>query len=265
MMRPRTLAKYWLYNSVPGFAGRLPYFGTAVHFPKDALLLRIVCEQGIFEGDVVRRMISLAKRDTTVIDVGANLGLMSIPVLQSCSTCRMISFEPSPSSLPFLQKTANGSVHGERWTVVGKALAGEPGEMDFTVGAAKDALYEGFKSGDRISGGRVVRVPVVTLDGEWRRLGEPDVSVVKVDVEGAEGGVLAGAHALFEQCRPAILVEWFAPYLARFGTPPQLLLQVAHRFGYRIFTVPAGVPVDDERALAVQMIDCQNFLLLASP
>lgn len=263
MMTPRKLAKYWLYNSVPGFAGRFPYFGTTVHFPKNALLLYAVCDQGVFEADIVHRMVSLAKPNTTVIDVGANLGLMSIPVLQACSTCRMVSFEPSPSSLPFLQKTAAESVHHDRWTVVGKALAGESGELDFTVGSQKDALYEGFKSGDRITDGRVVKVPVTTLDAEWQRLGEPDVSLVKIDVEGAEGGVFEGSHALLQRCRPAILVEWSAPYLDRFGTPPGSLLALAAKFGYRVFTVPAGVPVEDERALAAQMIDCQNFLLLA--
>jgi hypothetical protein len=71
---PRTLAKYWFYNSMPGFRGRFPYFGTRILFPKDALLLYAVCDQGIFEADIVRRMVTLARPQSTVIDVGATWG-----------------------------------------------------------------------------------------------------------------------------------------------------------------------------------------------
>lgn len=264
MMNARKLAKYWLYNSVPGFSGRFPYFGTHVYFPKDALIFRAVCDQGIFEAEIVQRMVKLAKPNTTVFDVGANLGLMSVPVLTECPTCRVVSFEPSPSSLPFLERTRTESSYRDRWTIVGAGVAEQAGELGFSVGSPHDALYEGFRSGDRIAGARTVKVPVTTLDAEWQRLGQPEVSLIKVDVEGAEAGVFAGARQLLAACRPAILVEWYAPYLNRFGTAPAELLRIASPFNYRIFTVPAGVPVDDERALAAQMIDCQNFLLLSA-
>jgi FkbM family methyltransferase len=263
-MNARQLAKYWLYNSMPGFSGRFPYFGTPVYFPKNALLFKAVCEQGIFEPEIVQRMVTFARPETTVFDVGANLGLMSVPVLKGCRSCRVVSFEPSPSSLPFLERTHASSPYRDRWTVVKAGVADRAGELDFAVGSPNDALYEGFRSGDRIPGARVIKVPVTTLDDEWHKLDDPDVSVIKIDVEGAEAGVFAGAQRLLERCHPAILVEWFGPYLGRFATKPQELLGIAERFDYRIFTVPAGVPVDDERALAAQMVDCQNFLLLSA-
>jgi FkbM family methyltransferase len=261
---PRALAKYWFYNSMPGFRGRFPYFGTRIHFPKDALLLYAVCDQGIFEADIVRRMVTLVRPQSAVIDVGANLGLMSVPVLQACASCRVVSFEPSPSSLPYLERTAADSAYRDRWMVVGKAVGDRAGELDFVVGSPRDALYEGFRSGDRIAGGRVIKVPVTTLDEEWRTWGEPDVSLIKIDVEGGEAAVMNGATALLERRRPVIVVEWYAQYLARFETKPEELLRIAERHHYRIFTVPAGVPVDDARALQAQMIGCQNFMLLSA-
>ena len=261
-MTSRQLAKYWLYNSVPGFRGRFPYFGTTVHFPRNAVAFHAVCDQGIFEAEIVRRMVKLARPGTTVFDVGANLGLMSVPVLASSPDCRVVSFEPSPSSLPYLEQTRAGSAHRDRWTIVGSAVAEHAGRLDFTIGSARDGLYEGFRSGDRIAAAQVISVPVTTLDETWRAIGEPEVSLIKIDVEGAEAGVLAGGGALLERSRPAILIEWFGDYLDRFQTSPSELLIFAKRYQYRLFTVPGGVPIDDQPALVTQMIDCQNFLLL---
>ena len=263
-MNVRQLAKYWFYNSVPGISGRFPYFGTLVHFPKNAVVFKAVCDQGIFESDIVQRMVKLAKPGTTVFDVGANLGLMSVPVLQECRDCRVVSFEPSPNSLPYLERTRAGSAHRERWMVIGAAVADRSGELDFTIGSGTDALFEGFRPSARISGAKTIRVPVTTLDDSWRRLGDPVVSLIKIDVEGAEAGVFRGATALLDRCRPAIVVEWAAAYLERYQTQPSDLLRVAGRYHYRIFTIPGGVPVDDDRALAAQMIDCDNFLMLAA-
>lgn len=261
MLSPKRQLKYWLYTWVPGFAGRFPYYGTPVHFRPGAAIFRAICENGGFEPDIVNRIVRLARPDTTVFDVGANIGLMAIPVLRACPSCRVVSFEPSPNSLPFLERTVAGSGFADRWTVVGKGLAGRTGEMDFAVGRPQDALFEGF-SGNRNVAGRSIRVPVSTLDDEWRRLGSPDVSVIKIDVEGAEGMVLAGGRELLAGARPAVVIEWHEPYLTRMATPAGELVTVAREHRYRIFTIPAGTPVDDELQLRVQMIDCQNFLLM---
>lgn len=262
MMPLRRLAKYWLYSTVPGFAGRFPYYGTTVHFPPRAPVFRVICQHGRFEPEIIDRLIQLARPETTVFDVGANLGLMAIPVLHSCGSCRVVSFEPSPNSLSFLRQTMRGAAFGDRWTLIEKALSDSTGELGFTVGRPEDALFEGFKSGDRIDHARTIPVTVSTLDAEWQALGRPRVSAVKIDVEGAEQQVLDGAHALLTDQRPAMLLEWHETYLQRFATPPAALLDVARRYGYQIFTVPHGVPVADAGALRVQMMSCQNFLLL---
>ena len=263
-MTLRSTVKYWLHRFVPGWRARLMYFGTAVYFPPDALLLRIVCDEGIFEADIVRRMTALVRPETTVFDVGANLGLMAVPVLQACATCRVVSLEPSPNSLPCLQRTRDEGQYRDRWTIVAAAAGAQTGTADFAVGSSSDALYEGFRSGDRLAGGRTIQVPVTTLDAEWRRLGTPTVSLIKIDVEGAEAAVFEGAGDLLRRDTPAILVEWHPAYLRRFQTPPMTLLRLAESYGYELFTVPAGVRVDSGAALTTQLIDCQNFLLLSA-
>lgn len=255
----RRLVKFWAYGS----AGRFTYYDTRVYFPRWAPVFRALCEQGRFEPEIIDRLIALAAPHTTVFDVGANIGLMAIPVLRRVADCRVVSFEPSPNSVPYLRATSRESDFGDRWMVVEKALAGATGELPFCVGRPNDALFEGLRSGDRVADARMLTVPVSTIDTEWRALGSPPVSVIKIDVEGAEGQVLDGAGELLRAQRPALLIEWHEPYLRRFGTAPDQLLTIARANGYRVFTVPAGVSVDDASALQVQMMACQNFLLVA--
>jgi FkbM family methyltransferase len=258
----RAHLKYRLYNSVPGFAGRVPFYGVTLHAPRHSIALWAVCADGGFEPEVVRRLVAFTRPNTVLMDVGANAGLMAIPVLREVAGSRVVSFEPSPTSLPWLERTAKESEFRDRWTIVPKALSNAPGEADFAVGGSRDALYEGFKSHQRIGGSRSVRVAVSTLDAEWIALGQPDVSVIKIDVEGAEGLVLGGAAQVIRASRPALVIEWNAAYLQRFGTAFVDLLALARTFNYRVLTIPGAVPVDDATVLAAQAVSCDNFLLL---
>src|SRR5207302_6765911 len=97
--------KRWLYGSCPGFAGSFPYFGTNVYFPKGSLCFRAACEQGIFEAENVRLLQGICRPGSHMFDVGANLGLMALPVLRHVAGCKVVSFEPSPNTLPWLERT----------------------------------------------------------------------------------------------------------------------------------------------------------------
>src|SRR2546426_12926 len=81
--------------------GRFTYYRTRVYFPKGSTIFRWSCEQGgIYEPEVTAWLCRLAQPGKTFVDVGANIGLTSIPVLETVCHARVISFEPSPGSLP---------------------------------------------------------------------------------------------------------------------------------------------------------------------
>jgi FkbM family methyltransferase len=258
----RRLVKYWLYGSCPGFAGAFPYLGTRVHFPKGCLLFRLACERGIFEEEIVRLITALVEPDTTMFDVGANIGLMAIPALETCCSSRVVSFEPSPSSVPYLKKTIAGSAYRDRWTLRETALGAKNGELEFWVGDPANAGFEGFRSESRLTDARKIKVAVSTVDEEWEKLAKPRVSLVKIDVEGAEQGVLDGAARVLGGCHPCVITEWHAPYLRGFGTRPSYLFDLAKQFDYHLFGVSNGVSIGDLAALRVQMVYNANFVLV---
>jgi FkbM family methyltransferase len=260
--RIRSLGKKLVYGYLPGTAGAFPYYGSKVYFPRGSAVFDLICKNGIFEPEIVHLLLKLTRAETTIFDVGANLGLMALPMLQACRTCRVVSFEPSPNSLRFLRQTVEACTHRSRWSIVEKALSDVEGQSEFFLAATTNSMFDGLRSQERTGHQTSVTVPVSTLDKEWRELGRPTVSVIKIDVEGAEGLVLKGARELLKEMTPALVIEWVEDYLLRYDTPAEMILSIASEFDYRLFSVPTGVPIDDHSSLRVQMITCSNFLLV---
>jgi FkbM family methyltransferase len=260
-MRLRSNIKAFLYGKVPGFAGTFPYCGTKVYFPRGSAQFYAAVNQGIFEIDVVRILRGLARPGTTMFDVGANLGLMAIPVLASDPAISVTSFEPSPNTLPFLQRTASESTFSSRWTIVGKAAADKPGTLEFHIASPELGMYDGLRDTSRAGKMGVVKVDATTLDQQWNTQGQPDVSILKIDVEGGETGVLAGAGEMIGKCRPHIVMEWFAANLQAFQIDPAKILSIAKELNYRCYSVDSGVPIEDRTQLKILMLSADSFLL----
>jgi FkbM family methyltransferase len=260
--RARTWGKRFVYGALPGVRGSFPYFGVQVFFPPGSHLFERVCEEGVFEPAMIAAIDSLVRPGTTYFDVGANIGLMSIPILASGKDCSVVSFEPSPSSLPFLERTRERCSHRTRWQIVGKAAAERAGQAEFSLGAPGNDAFEGFLDTGRRPEARRATVEVTTIDHVWNELGRPAVSVIKSDTEGAELRVLQGARQCIEACRPAILIEWNATNLKPYGVNVQDLALLSAELDVSIFSMPDLVPIEDPVALVLKTHQTENFLLL---
>lgn len=258
----RKSIKQFLYGRCPGFKGSFPYYGVKVHFPPRSRSFYAACEQGVFEWDNVRILCSMVRPNTTMIDVGANIGLMAIPILQCCKQSRVVSFEPSLNVLPYLRRTIGGSSFGQRWTLVEKAVGASEGTSKFSLSSQADSLFDGFRDTGRTAGAHSALVLVGTLDAEWQSLGRPEISVIKCDVEGAELDVLEGARECLKATRAAVLVEWNAINLAAYQRAPESLLSFAKQANYSIHSIPSLATAASDLQLKAQMAFTESFLLL---
>jgi FkbM family methyltransferase len=162
-----------------------------------------------------------------VIDAGANIGLTSLEFGRVAS--RVLAFEPSPETADRLE--ANLAANGmENVSVLRLALGASPGTVTFHESTKATLSSASVIPPDLL---RSFEVPMTTLDAEWQALGRPEVSVLKIDVEGGELEVLQGASELLAAQRPAILLEAWGE--AQRGPIDELLIGV----GY-ISTQPEG-------------------------
>src|SRR5207244_2025873 len=83
--------------------------------------------------DLLKLIRGLVTPGTWYFDVGANIGLMSVPVLQSVHDCHVLSLEPSPNSYPFLERTWLESPWKDRWVVKIKAAGAQSGQVEFCL------------------------------------------------------------------------------------------------------------------------------------
>lgn len=262
MQSLRRSFKRWLYGSCPGYAGAFPYYGAKVYFPPNSLIFQLACDQGIYEATNQRLLLSALRPGATVFDIGANIGLMSTPLLSAEPTLRVISIEPSPHTFACLQRTVEGSAWRNRWTARAVAMGDHEGQVDFFCADPALGAYDGMLDTRRAGPTTKVTVPLTTVDKLWHDAGRPDVCAVKIDVEGAEAGTLRGAMACLKATRPLVLVEWNADNLRSFNCAPEVLLTIASELGFEVFAMPNLVRTESPAHLRAQMKFDESFALL---
>jgi FkbM family methyltransferase len=139
---------------------------------------------------LLRRVLS---PQTTVVDVGANIGEI---VVQAAPRCRsVIAFEPHPVAAHALRRTIelNGFAHVE----VIEALVGDGTALELAANARNANASAARAGGDTAS---------ARLDDHLR--GTTGELVIVIDVEGGEPHVLRGALATIERLRPLIVFEY---------------------------------------------------------
>jgi FkbM family methyltransferase len=261
-MRLRGFAKKMLFGSVPFLRGRFPYYGHTVHFPLGCTTFEYACAEGFYERDATYLILALVEPGTTYFDVGANIGLLSVPVLAVRPFVKVVSIEASPDTLHFLRKTHAGAPRREDWTIIGAAVGSESGETEFWSGGGATGAYGGLRDTGR--GGRKspMRVPLRTLDEIWESCGRPAISVVKMDIEGGESDALQGAKSIIARERPVFVVEWTDLNLHAYGIGSERILQLCTEIGYSLYASPNLIPVATDLILKMAMSQTATFILV---
>jgi FkbM family methyltransferase len=260
-MRLKGRIKKIIFGKLPGFRGNFPYFGTRVYFPRHSLAFTEACRQGVYEIDNVQLLSMLVQPRTWFFDVGANIGLTSLPILRAHQDVSVLSFEPSPNSVPWLEKTIAKSVYTDRWHLIRKAVGAATGATEFCVSSPESGLFDSIVDTRRSDGSKKAQVEITTLDTEWIQLGQPPVSVIKIDVEGWEARVIEGAKLLLQSQKPYVLLEWNKKNLSAADIDPISLYQIAKDNGYYLATVPALSEIENVDFFKLNMLKSENFLL----
>ena len=162
-----------------------------------------------------------------LLDIGANVGVVSIPV--AVSGTQVLSVEALPANYELLAMAAEANPSARITTVHGAAGA-ERGTL-MMAGTGPWAHASGGDDG--------IRVPMYPVDDLVRltEFGAPDV--IKIDVEGFEREVLRGLVRTLSEVRPVIVIESNS-WVMRGKGHYRELLEDLEEAGYQLYLVGKG-------------------------
>ncbi len=212
------------YGSRSGIVNRIR-FGH-----RDRIYERLLCESLVED--------LAEENDRVFLDIGANVGLVSLYVMSKLPKCKIYAFEPGPKQYRVLDITIFAN-QLEKWMILSnRAISDKNGRIEFH--AHKDEFESG---GDGIldtkRGGEteVISVETVTLDSWWNSFGRPNIKVIKIDTEGAELLILRGAEEVMNTLKPFIYLEISLLNLKNYPYKAEDILSYLNGYNYGVKTL----------------------------
>ncbi len=237
------------------------YDGTtvAVNLGNDNSLCLYVC--GSFEPNEFSFLHGFLKPGMVFVDVGANDGYYTLFAARRVGKAgKVVAVEPSTRERVNLRRNLVRN-HLDNVHVVPAALGAVAGDADLRLAHGTHSGHNtlGKFAHDDVTPADLERVMVKTLDEVVAELGLGRVDFVKIDVEGAEASVVAGARGALASIRPVMLLEINDGALCAQGMGAEAFLASLRRdFGYEIlvFSTSTGLlePYVDGGPLSANVI-----------
>lgn len=160
------------------------------------------------EGDFLH-FLSLLQDHDVVLDVGANIGIMTAKLAQRCRKGKVHAFEPIPENFNALTRIV-AHFRFDNVVLHPYALGEAPGEIQMVMPEVQNVKMQGLShvvhdSIEDFNEGQRYSVPIHTLDALAGQFGK--VRAIKIDVENFEFFVFKGATELLKRDRPMIYCE----------------------------------------------------------
>lgn len=143
----------------------------------------------------------------TVFDIGANVGFFSMIAARLVGPGgRVVAFEPLAENAALIARNAALNAFGNV-TVRQEAIGSADSRQEFLT--SEVASWGRLASAPAPPAQQVgrIQVPVRTLDSLLEHHEVPPPAFIKIDVEGAETEVLAGARGVLQRLCPLMLIE----------------------------------------------------------
>jgi FkbM family methyltransferase len=224
---------------------------------------RSIFTTGVYDLAVSEVLARLIKPADAVVDAGANVGYMTMLAgVAAGSGGRVLSWEPHPQLVSVLaENVAALSARGgaAQIEIRNAALGAEPGCAELILPAHMDANDGVAYIGDATASTPSIPVTVETID---QVVGDAAIAVMKLDVEGAELGVLAGARRALDSGRITHIV--FEDHVGADSVVARTLIAN----GYRIFSLGwsvRGLQLGYPHDRLARAYEAQSFVASVKP
>ncbi len=189
---------------------------------------------GYYEQEEMEMILKLTKEDSTVFDIGANIGWYTLNISKLIKGVRVFAFEPIPQTFACLKKNLKlNAVDSAK--IYNFGFSDKEEKLGFYYypegsGNASSINLTHSKSAEKI-------FCLVRKIDEFVKGKKIKIDLIKCDVEGAELFVFRGAVKTISRDKPIIFTEMLRKWAAPFHYHPNEIIKLLASCGYRCFTV----------------------------
>lgn len=202
--------------------------------PRDETVSASLITRGFWESHIARVVHGLVSPGDHIVDVGSNIGYYAVTLAARVGpkgSVTAIEANPHLARLTKMSLRYNG--YADRSRVLQKAASDHEGEVRFTTSSRNSGgghvHFENSTLGDDT---RILDVQTVRLDD----LGLDDVKLIRIDTEGSEALVLAGAALLTVRPDIVICMEWDTVQMSSRSSPTAFANHLAS-LGFRFWWI----------------------------
>lgn len=208
-----------------------------------------------WEPETLPIFLRLIQPGMTVLDIGANTGLFSLLAARRSPSVRVHAIEPVPRVFQMLEANVARN-HLTNLSCHRLAISDREGIVPMYVPQEEVPVMASMLPGWR-PGADQIDVDAVTVDGFATGLGNSQIDVIKIDTEGTEHTVLAGAARTLSVHHPFIVCEVLSA-----GDTAEALTEQLEAADYLFYLLAKEGPRPTERILGNATGTCHNYLFV---
>lgn len=186
------------------------------------------------ETQMVKKILKQLPENSTVFDVGANIGWYSIMLKKCFPKLNVYSFEPAPENFHRLKR--NFKLNNlDQNNLNNLGFYSEKGKIDFhfnpertEASSIKNILDQSFET---------IQVDMDKMDLWVKNNAVKRLDFIKCDVEGAELFVYKGGIECIKTNKPVIMSEMLRKWSAKFNYHPNDIIQLFEEIGYECYVI----------------------------
>ncbi len=220
----------------------IDYAGKKLFYRSGMSVMERVFATGKFEPELCESISNNLKgvKHPMVLDIGANIGLITLDILSKFPESKIFCFEPGLIQSRLLKRTIEEN-DIKNVTVERYAVGDFDGQSDFYVHTGKDSAKDGLVNTGRGEKAEKTTIKIKKLDSWWKENSQPKIDLIKIDTEGAELKVLNGATELLKKESPVIYFELYEKNISAFGIKASEIISLLEGLNYEVKTLEGEI------------------------
>lgn len=181
----------------------------------------IASNNGHYEQKNMELLEKIIKSDAVCLDIGANIGVISLCLGYLAPQGKVFAFEPSYRNFTYLIRNI---IQNDVFNILplNYGLLNEECNIDFSY--VEEVAGCSFIADTGIKEGISETIKCISLDGWVDAVGIDRIDFIKMDIEGSEIKALTGSMKTLKRFRPEMLIEFNPVPMKRFfnESPSQL-------------------------------------------